>query len=83
MTIATSDQSYISDVDPDPDPDPVGSGFIWVCGSGSGSGFRIRIRIRIQRHKITDKMKGKAEFNQQKSLFSQEIICFNSEPLKK
>ena len=41
-----------------------------------GSGF-------IQRHKITDKMKGKAEFNQQKSLFSQEIICFNSEPLKK
>ena len=68
-----------SDVDPDPDPDPVGSWFIWVCGSGSV----FRIRIRIQRHKITDKMKGKAEFNQQKSLFSQEIICFNSEPLKK
>ena len=27
------------------------------------------IRIRIQRYKITDKMKGKAEFNQQKSFF--------------
>ena len=35
--------------------------------------IRIRIHlgpwIRIQRYKITDKMKGKAEFNQQKSYF--------------
>ena len=36
------------------------------------------IRIRIQRYK----MKGKAEFNQLKVFFSQEIIFFNSEPDK-
>ena len=33
------------------------------------------IRIRIQRYKIPDKIKGKAEFNQQKKN-SQEIIFF-------
>ena len=45
------------------------------CGSGSRSGSgRIRIhlgpwiRIRIQRYKMTDKIKGKVEFNQQKLL---------------
>ena len=59
------------------DPDPVRSGFIWVCGSGSG----FRIQIRIQRYKITDKMKGIAEFNQQFLL--KEIIFFKSEPKKK
>ena len=40
------------------------------------SGFR----IRIQWYKITDKMKGKAEFNQQKYFFSEDIIFFKSEP---
>ena len=41
------------------------------------------IRIRIQRYKITKKIKGKAEFNQQKSFFlSKEIIFFKSEPTK-
>ena len=40
------------------------------------------IRIRIQRYKITDKIKGKAELNQQKKKFSQEIIFFKSEPKK-
>ena len=49
--------------DVDSDPDSVGSGFIWVRGSG------FRIRIQIQRFGITDKMKGKAEFNRQKSYF--------------
>ena len=43
----------------DVDPEPVGFGFIWVHGSG--------FRIRIQRYEITDKMKGEAEFHQQKS----------------
>ena len=38
--------------------------------------------IRIQRYKITDKMKGKAEFYQQQKKFSQEIIFFKCE-LKK
>ena len=52
----------------DPDPDPDPDSF--------GS-------VDPDPEAITDKMKGKAEFNQQKSLFSQEIICFNSEPLKK
>ena len=46
----------------------------------------IRIRIilgpwiRIQRFKITDKIKRKKEFNQRKSVFSQEIIFYKSEP---
>ena len=48
--------------------------------------IRIRIHlglwIRIQKYKITDKMKGKAEFNQQ-NFFFQEIIFFMSEPKKK
>ena len=49
------------------------------CGSASVFG----IRIRIERYKITEKMKRKAEFNQQKSLFcSKEIIFFKSEPKK-
>ena len=60
----------------DVDPDPVGSGFIWVRGSGSGFG------LRIQRYKITEKMKGKAKFNQQKFFFSKEIKFFKSEPKK-
>ena len=46
------------------DPDPN------LVGSGSESGW-IRIQLglwtRIQRYKITDKMKGKAKFHQQKS----------------
>ena len=48
--------------------------------------IRIRIRnhlgpwIRIQRYKITDKMKGKAEFNQQKKIFRRKL---KSEPKKK
>ena len=58
------------------DPGAVGSGLIWVRGSGliwfrgsgliwvrgPGSGFRMRIRIQ------RDKMKEKAEFDQQKKI---------------
>ena len=40
----------------------------------SESGSRFRIRIQIQRYKITDKMKGKAEFNQQKKNFGGNYI---------
>ena len=64
--------------DSDVDPDPVGSGFIWVRGSGS----RIRLRIRIQRYKITDKIKGKAEFNQQNFFFGRKLY-FSSLNLRK
>ena len=44
--------------------------------------IRIHLGPWIRRYKITDKMKGKAEFNQQKPFFSQGIILFKYEPEK-
>ena len=70
VTVLSSDVDL--DPDPDPDPDPVGSGHIgpWI-------------RIRIQRYKITDKMKGKAEFNYKKIFFFRRKLYFSSMNLKK
>ena len=41
------------------------------------------IRIRIQRYKITDKMRRKAEFNQQKYFFFRRKLYFSCLNLKK
>ena len=50
------------------DPDPVGSGFIWVRGSGS-RGIKSLIKSRE-----------KQSLSNKNLFFSQEIICFKSEP---